>query len=82
VWAFAWYWFVKTKEMRESEAERRALDAELEREVVPVTPPAEAAATGPGGMSGRFSESSPRIWESGTDCSGGSAQRPSGAPVL
>lgn len=52
VWAFAYYWFVKTREMRESGAERRALDAELEREVVPVTPPAEAAVTGPGGMSG------------------------------
>lgn len=52
VWAFAYYWFTKTQEMRESRAERRALDAELEREVVPVTPPAEAAATGPGGMSG------------------------------
>lgn len=52
VWAFAYFWFTKTREMRESRAERRALDAELEREVVPVTPPAEAAATGPGGMSG------------------------------
>jgi len=52
VWAFAYYWFVKTREMRESRAERRALDAELRREVVPLTPPAEAAATGPGGMSG------------------------------
>lgn len=52
VWAFAYYWLVKTREMHESGAERRALDAELEREVVPVTPPAEAAATGPGGMSG------------------------------
>jgi hypothetical protein len=52
VWAFAYYWFVKTREMRESRAERRALDAELSREVVPVTPPAEADATGPGGMAG------------------------------
>jgi hypothetical protein len=52
VWAFAWYWFIKTKEMRESGAERCALDAELEREIVAVTTPAEAAATGPGGMSG------------------------------
>lgn len=52
VWAFAYYWYVKTMEMRESGAEQRALDAELEREVVAVTPPAEAAASGPGGVSG------------------------------
>jgi hypothetical protein len=52
VWAFAYYWYVKTMEMRESGAEQRALDAELEREVVAVTPPPEAAASGPGGVSG------------------------------
>jgi hypothetical protein len=52
VWAFAYYWWIKTREMRESSAERRALDADLRREVVTVTPPAEAAATGPGGVSG------------------------------
>ena len=38
VWSFAAYWIVKTLEMRESEAEKRALDAELERRVV--RPPA------------------------------------------
>lgn len=43
VWAFAAYWIVKTREMRESHAERRALDGELERDVVP------AATSGPGG---------------------------------
>lgn len=45
VWAFAWYWAVKTREMRESRAERRALEAELKRDVVPTTP-ADAAQIG------------------------------------
>ena len=36
VWAFAAYWLVKTREMRESEAEKHVLDAELERTVVPL----------------------------------------------
>ena len=40
VWAFAAYWIVKTFEMRRTNAEKRALDAELKRELVP----AEAAA--------------------------------------
>jgi len=35
VWSFAAYWIIKTGEMRETKAERRALDAELKREVVP-----------------------------------------------
>jgi hypothetical protein len=35
VWSFAAYWIIKTGEMRESTAERRALDAELKRDVVP-----------------------------------------------
>ena len=34
VWSFAAYWIIKTREMRESSAERRALDAELKRDVV------------------------------------------------
>ena len=52
VWAFAFYWYVKTKEMRESEAEQHALEAELERSLVPATSQVEANAIGPGGMSG------------------------------
>jgi hypothetical protein len=35
VWTFAAYWIIKTKEMRETKAEKRALDGELKREVVP-----------------------------------------------
>lgn len=35
VWAFAAYWIIKTREMRETKAEKRALEAELKREVVP-----------------------------------------------
>lgn len=35
VWTFAAYWIIKTREMRETKAEKRALDAELKREVVP-----------------------------------------------
>lgn len=42
VWTFALYWTVKTTEMRESSAEKRALDAELSREVVPAVPLDEA----------------------------------------
>jgi hypothetical protein len=42
VWAFATYWIVKTGEMRETGAERRALDAQLRRAVVPTTPPIAA----------------------------------------
>ena len=38
VWTFAAYWIVKTMEMRESEAEKRALDAELERTTVTEAP--------------------------------------------
>ena len=34
VWTFGAYWIIKTREMRESKAEKRALDAELKREVV------------------------------------------------
>lgn len=47
VWSFAAYWAIKTREMRESSAERRALDAELKRDTAPVerVVPAEAAAT-------------------------------------
>ncbi len=37
VWSFAAYWMIKTREMRESSAERRALDAELKRDVVPAS---------------------------------------------
>lgn len=39
VWAFAAYWIIKTGEMRETKAERRALDAELKREVATAPPP-------------------------------------------
>ena len=35
VWAFSAYWVVKTLEMRDSSAEKLALDAELRRELVP-----------------------------------------------
>ena len=34
IWWFAAYWIIKTREMRESSAERRALDAELQRALV------------------------------------------------
>ena len=34
VWSFAAYWIIKTREMRESSAERRALDADLQRALV------------------------------------------------
>jgi hypothetical protein len=37
VWTFAWYWIIKTREMRESNAEKRTLDAEVKREVVDAT---------------------------------------------
>jgi len=43
VWTFAAYWIIKTGEMRETKAERRALDAELKREVVPAARPEAAA---------------------------------------
>lgn len=33
------YWVIKTGEMRATNAERRALDAELKREVVPAAQP-------------------------------------------
>jgi hypothetical protein len=52
VWAFAAYWVVKTLEMRETAAERRALDAELRRETVPAASRAGADAGQPGGVSG------------------------------
>ncbi len=35
VWTFAAYWIIKTREMRETKAEKRALNAELKRAVVP-----------------------------------------------
>ena len=34
VWTFAAYWIIKTREMRHTKAEKRALDAQLKREVV------------------------------------------------
>ena len=34
VWSFAAYWIIKTGEMRETQAERRGLDAELKREIL------------------------------------------------
>lgn len=35
VWTFAAYWIIKTREMRATKAEKRALNAELKRDVVP-----------------------------------------------
>ena len=46
MWTFAAYWMVKTLEMRETDAERRALDAELERTKQP-TPSGEAESVVP-----------------------------------
>ncbi|MEL7363482.1 MAG: hypothetical protein AAFN13_15510 [Bacteroidota bacterium] len=46
IWAFAAYWFFKTVEMRRSQAEQRALEGELKREVG-----LESAATPEGGRS-------------------------------
>ena len=37
VWTFAVYWIIKTGEMRLSEAEKRTLNVELKRQVVPAT---------------------------------------------
>ena len=39
VWSFAAYWWIKTLEMRETEAEQRGLDGVLEREPVTPVPP-------------------------------------------
>jgi hypothetical protein len=52
VWAFALYWMIKTGEMRQTRAEKRALDAELRRERVPAAPPPAAGAAQADGMSG------------------------------
>jgi hypothetical protein len=52
LWAFAAYWFIKTREMRETEGERRTLDGELKREVVPAKPPGEDIGARVGGVSG------------------------------
>lgn len=49
VWSFAAYWIIKTGEMRETKAEKRALNAKLKREVVPVASP-EADASRLGGV--------------------------------
>lgn len=49
VWAFAAYWIIKTREMRESKAEKRALDAELKRDVVSAASLEAGAASGDGG---------------------------------
>ena len=39
VWAFAAYWWIKTLEMRETDAEQRGLDGALERKpVIPILP--------------------------------------------
>ncbi|MDQ3685486.1 MAG: hypothetical protein M3430_07770 [Acidobacteriota bacterium] len=43
VWSFAAYWIIKTGEMRETKAEKRAMDAELKREVVTAASPEAAA---------------------------------------
>jgi hypothetical protein len=51
VWSFAAYWIIKTVEMRKTEAEKRALDAELKRETVSAAPP-EADASRVGGVRG------------------------------
>lgn len=60
VWAFAAYWIIKTFEMRETKAEKRALDAELKREVVPVAPP-EAGAARPGAVPGAVGPKSAEV---------------------
>ncbi len=39
VWAFAAYWIIKTREMRQTNAESRGLSAELERVVLPAPAP-------------------------------------------
>ena len=44
IWTFAAYWWIKTLEMRESDAEQRGLDGVLERE--PVVPVAAGGAQG------------------------------------
>lgn len=49
VWAFAAYWIIKTGEMRETNAETRALGGELKREVVPADM-SEADASRVGGL--------------------------------
>jgi len=57
VWAFGLYWAIKTSEMRRTEAERRALDAELQRELVPVTPPQEVGVS----ILRKLSRESPKV---------------------
>lgn len=49
VWSFAAYWIIKTVEMRETKAEKRALDDQLKRETVPAASP-EADASRAGGV--------------------------------
>jgi hypothetical protein len=52
VFSFAAYWIIKTKEMRDTKAERRALDAELKRELVSASASRESDVAGVGGVSG------------------------------
>ena len=52
VWAFAAFWFIKSREMRASKAEELALDAKLKREVVPTTQTSDAGTPTVGGASG------------------------------
>lgn len=64
VWAFAAYWITKTREMRESRAEKRALDAELRREAVPAAPDDASASLSSGvfaGISRRLSPKSDKV---------------------
>jgi hypothetical protein len=63
MWTFAAYWLIKTNEMRETKAEKRALDAELERAVVSA-PSIERDVASPrsadGGRSRRSAQSTER----------------------
>jgi hypothetical protein len=45
VWSFAAYWWIKTREMGETDAERRALNAKLERKLVSHARPISAGST-------------------------------------
>lgn len=49
VWTFAAYWIIKTSEMSKTKAEKRALDAQLKREVLPAAS-REASVTSAGAV--------------------------------
>ena len=63
VWTFAAYWLIKTKEMRQTKAEKRALDANLKRALVPapsLKPDVDSARSANGDRSGRPAQSTER----------------------